>query len=155
YPYLQAERLRKALGPDSTALEDADKRAAAFVAQYDPQPVARRVRRVWLESLARRTESARFLDAYRGANAGGGLRCQSFVARIALNKTDGLVRDISAQWLTPRSIQECKGPFDWMKDQGVLTTDLIEQRARLALKNGDAPFARQVIAQLPAERAAP
>ena len=33
YPYLQAERLRKALGPDSAASEDVDKRAAAFVCQ--------------------------------------------------------------------------------------------------------------------------
>src|SRR5689334_12476631 len=146
YPYLQAERLRKALGPDSTVTEDVDKRAAAFIAAHDPQPVARRVRRVWLESLARRSEWAEFLEAYRGAIPDDALRCQSFVARIALNKTEGLVRDVSAQWLTPRSVQECKVPFDWMKEQGVLTTELIEQRARLALKGGDAPFARQMIA---------
>jgi soluble lytic murein transglycosylase len=155
YSYLQAERLRQALGPDAPASEDVDKRAAAFVAGHDPQPVARRVRRVWLESLARRTQWATFLEAYRGANPDDALRCQSFVARIALNRTDGLVRDISAQWLTPRSVQECKVPFDWMKEQGVLTTDLIEQRARLALKAGDAPFARQMIELLPADRAAP
>jgi soluble lytic murein transglycosylase len=155
YPYLQAERLRKALGPDAPVSEDADKRAAAFVAAHDPQPVARRVRRVWLESLARRMQWAGFLEAYRGANPDDALRCQSFVARIALNKTEGLVRDISAQWLTPRSLQECKVPFDWMKEQGVLTTELVEQRARLALKGGDAPFARQMIELLPAERAAP
>jgi soluble lytic murein transglycosylase len=153
YPYLQAERLRKALGPDSPVPEDVDQRAAAFVAEYDPQPVARRVRRVWLESLARRTQWQAYLEAYRGANPDDALRCQSFVARIALNKTDGLVRDISTQWLTPRSLPECKVPFDWMKEQGVLTTDLIEQRARLALKGGDAPFARQIIAMLPPERA--
>lgn len=155
YPYLQAERLRKGLGPDSTVTEDVDKRAAAFIAAHDPQPVARRVRRVWLESLARRSQWAEFLEAYRGAIPDDALRCQSFVARIALNKTEGLVRDVSAQWLTPRSLPECKVPFDWMKDQGVLTTQLIEERARLALKSGDAPFARQMIEMLPAERAAP
>ncbi len=155
YSYLQAERLRKALEPDATVSEDVDKRAGAFIAEHDPQPVARRVRRVWLESLARRAQWAQFLQAYEGANPDAALRCQSFVARIALNKTDGLVRDIAAQWLTPRSLQECRIPFDWMKEQGVLTTDLIEQRARLALSAGNAPFARQIIAMLPAERAAP
>ena len=155
YPYLQAERLRNALGPDSPASEDTDKRAAVFVAAHDPLPVARRVRRVWLESLARRMQWAGFLEAYRGAIPDDALRCQSFSARIALNKTDGVVRDISAQWLTPRSLQDCKGPFDWMKEQGVLTTELIEQRARLALKSGDAPFARQMIAMLPPDKAAP
>jgi soluble lytic murein transglycosylase len=155
YPYLQAERLRKALGPDAAPTEEVDKRAAAFVAEYDPQPVARRVRRVWLESLARREQWAGFLEAYRNAIPDDALRCQSFSARIALNKTNGLVRDISAQWLTPHTLQECKVAFDWMKTQGVLTTELIEQRARLALKDGDAPFARQMIAMLPADRAAP
>ncbi len=122
YSYLQAERLRKALGPDAVVSEDVDKRAAAFIAENDPQPVARRVRRVWLESLARRTQWAEFLEAYKGAIPDDALRCQSFVARIALEKTEGLVRDISAQWLTPRSVPECKIPFDWMKEQGVLTT---------------------------------
>ena len=155
YPYLQAERLRKALGPDVPASEDADKRAAAFIAEHDPLPVARRVRRVLLESLSRRTQWAAFLEAYRGAIPDDALRCQSFSARIALNKTDGLVRDLSTQWLTPRSVPECKVPFDWMKEQGVLTTELIEQRARLALRSGDAPFARQLIAMLPADKAAP
>lgn len=155
YPYLLAERLRKGLAPDSPTAADVDKRAAAFVAEYDPQPVGRRLRRVWLESLARRQEWATFLSAYRAANADEALRCQSFTARIALDKTEGLVSDIGTQWLTPHSIQECKVPFDWMKDKGVLTTELIEQRARLALKGGDAPFARQIIAMLPAERQAP
>jgi soluble lytic murein transglycosylase len=132
-----------------------DERAAAFVAAHDPQPVARRVRSDWLESQARREAWAEYLEAYRGARPDDALRCQSFVARIALDRTAGLVRDISAQWLTPHSVQECRIPFDWMKEHGVLTTQLIEQRARLALESGDAPFARQMIALLPAERAAP
>src|SRR5512138_1814995 len=41
YPYLQAERLRKALAPDSSAAGDADQRASAFVATYDRLPVVR------------------------------------------------------------------------------------------------------------------
>lgn len=155
YPYLEAERLRKALGPDSTVSEDVDRHAAAFIAEYDSQPVARSLRRVWVESLARREQWARFLAEYRDSRRDEALRCRSFIARIALDETNGLVRDISAQWLTPHSVQECRIPFDWMKEQGVLTTELIEQRARLALKSGDAAFARQMIALLPAQRAAP
>jgi soluble lytic murein transglycosylase len=42
-----------------------------------------------------------------------------------------------------------------MKEQGVLTMELIEQRARLALQSGDVGFARQMLALLPDERAAP
>jgi soluble lytic murein transglycosylase len=95
------------------------------------------------------------LDAYKRANPDDALRCQSFIARIALNQTRGLVRDIAAQWLTPHTLPECKVPFDWMKQQDVLTLELIEQRARLALQSGDVSFARQLIAMLPTERAAP
>jgi soluble lytic murein transglycosylase len=155
YSYLQAERLRKALSPESPVTEEVDKRAAEFITAHDSLPVARRVRRALLESLARREQWAQFLEVYRNASPDDALRCQSFSARIALNKTDGLVKDISAQWLTPRSLQECKVPFDWMREQGVLTTDLIEQRARLALKNGDASFAKQIIEMLPAEQRPP
>jgi soluble lytic murein transglycosylase len=155
YPYLQAERLRKALAPNATVPPDVDRRAAAFLATYNRMPVTRRVRYAWLQSLAQREQWAVYLGAYQSANPDDALRCQSFIARIALNQTQGLVRDISAQWLTPHTLQDCKVPFDWMKQQGVLTQELIEQRARLALQSGDEEFARQLIAMLPAERAAP
>ncbi|HVY82306.1 MAG TPA: transglycosylase SLT domain-containing protein, partial [Steroidobacteraceae bacterium] len=155
YPYLQAERLGKALAADASPGDDVDKRAAAFVAANERIPVVRRVRRAWLESFARRERWAAFLDLYKRVSPDAALRCQSFVARIALNRTRGLVRDIADQWLTPHSLQECKVPFDWMKTQGVLTQTLIEQRARLALQSGDVQFARQMLALLSSDRAAP
>src|SRR5580658_3496086 len=53
YPYLLAARVQQALGSaDPAALVEADKRATDFIAVYGQQPVARNLRRTWLDSLA-------------------------------------------------------------------------------------------------------
>ena len=155
YPYLEGARIQQSLRTESGPPGESDKRAEAFIAAYAQDPVSRAVRRGWLESLARRSQWAAFLDAYRDVVATDTLRCQSFVARIALGKTEGLVADIGKQWLTPHSLPDCERPFAWMKENGVLTTQLIEERSRMALQEGDAAFARQIIEALPAERARP
>ncbi len=155
YPYLEAARIQQALRLEPGPPGEADKQAEAFISAYAQDPVSRGVRRAWLESLARRSLWAAFLDAYRDAEATDALRCQSFVARIELAKVEGLAADIGKQWLTPRSLPECERPFAWMKENGVLTTQLIEERSRAALQEGNAAFARQIIEQLPADRAGP
>ena len=156
YPYLQAARIQQALiGTDTEALAQADRRAADFMAAYGQQPVTRILRRAWLDSLARREQWNQFLAVYRDAGASDTARCESFVARIELGKTEGLTTDIAKEWLTPHSLPDCDRPFAWMKQNGVLTTALIEERVHLALDNNNAAFARQIIDQLPPDRAAP
>lgn len=156
YPYLQAARIQQALGgTDATLLSQADNRAGDFIAVYGQQPVSRSLRRVWLDSLARRSQWSQFLAVYHDAGASDATRCESFNARIELGKTDGIAADIAKEWLTPRSLPECDRPFAWLKQNGALTTALIEERVHLALDNNNAAFARQIIDQLPPERAAP
>jgi soluble lytic murein transglycosylase len=156
YPYLLSARIQQTLGsPEATSVESADKRAGDFMAVYGQQPVTRNLRRAWLDSLARRSLWSQFLAVYRDAGASDATRCQGFVARIELGKTEGLSADIAKQWLTPRSLPECDRPFAWLKQNGALTTALIEERAHLALDNNNVAFARQIIEQLPADHAAP
>jgi soluble lytic murein transglycosylase len=155
YPYLEAARIQQALRTEAGPPSETDKRADAFISAYAQDPVARAVRRAWLESLARRSLWSAFLGVYRDGDSTDALRCQSFVARLELGSIEGLVADLGKQWLTPRSLPECERPFAWMKENGVLTTQLIEERARLALKEGNAAFARQIMEPLPTERAAP
>src|SRR5579859_1241342 len=70
YPYLQAERIQQAFGSaDADALVQADKRAADFMAANGQQPVARNLRRAWLDSLARRSQWNQYLAVYRDAGA--------------------------------------------------------------------------------------
>ncbi|HEY0339214.1 MAG TPA: transglycosylase SLT domain-containing protein, partial [Steroidobacteraceae bacterium] len=131
------------------------KRAGDFIGVYGQQPVTRNLRRAWLDSLARRSQWNQFLAVYRDAGASDATRCQSFNARIELGKTDGLAADVAKEWLTPRSLPDCDRPFAWLKQNGALTTALIEERVHLALDNNNAAFARQIIDQLPPDRAAP
>jgi soluble lytic murein transglycosylase len=155
YPYLVAARIQQALSGNAASLAGADKQAADFIAAYGQVPVSRGLRRAWLDSLARRSQWGLFLEAYRDAGASDAARCQSFIARIELGKTGGLAGDIAKEYLTPRSLPDCERPFAWLKESGALTPALIEQRAHLALDGGNAAFARQIIQQLPSDRAAP
>src|SRR5690606_19088269 len=50
---------------------------------------------------------------------------------------------------------DCEPVFQWLRDEGLMTADLIEGRLRLLLENGNARFARVIASRLPAERAAP
>jgi soluble lytic murein transglycosylase len=155
YPYLQAARIRTAISASPDSLGRVDESAADFLAAHEQAPVARGLRRAWLDSLAKRSKWPSFMEAYRDAGATDAARCQSFTARIELSKTEGLARDIARQWLTPRSLPECERPFAWLNANGLLTPDLIEKRVRLALQSDNVVFARQIIQQLPPERAGP
>jgi soluble lytic murein transglycosylase len=155
YPYLEAARIRQALNGSPDSLGPVDQLAADFIAAHEQEPVSRGLRRAWLDSLAKRSKWGLFVEAYRDAGATDAARCQSFSARIELQKTEGLARDIARQWLIPRSLPECEGPFAWLNANGLLTPDLIEKRVRLALESNNVVFARQIIQQLPTDRAGP
>lgn len=155
YAYLQAARIRQALASGNDALSSVDERAATFLAYYESEPVTRDLRRVWLDSLAKRRRWELYLDHYRDTAASDAQRCHSFSARLALGRTDGLAADIAAQYLTPQSILECETAFEWLRSEGALTPALIEQRVKLILDKGTPAFARQIIAQLPPAKAAP
>ncbi|MFL6577882.1 MAG: transglycosylase SLT domain-containing protein [Povalibacter sp.] len=154
YPYLQSARIRRALLNTTQPLDSVDQRAATFLAYYDREPVARELRRAWLDSLAERQQWALFLQNYR-EGSGDALRCASFSARIALNRTETLATDIAAQWLTPQGIPECDQAFEWLRARDGLPPSLVEKRVKLALTKGNAAFAREIITQLPASRSAP
>jgi soluble lytic murein transglycosylase len=155
YPYLQAARIRRALADAGAELGSVDQRAQTFITYYESEPVGKGLRRVWLASLAERGHWEQFLDQYRANLADDALECQSFTARIELERTNDLAPLIAKRWLTPRSLPDCERAFEWLREQNALTPELIEQRARMALKEANSGFAREIAAFLPAERAAP
>lgn len=155
YPYLQAARIRRALTDATGAPASVDQRAETFITYYEREPVGRDLRRVWLASLAQRQQWDTFLSHYRDGVADDSLRCQSFTARIQLDRTADLAPDVAKQWLTAKSLPDCERAFDWLRSQNALTPALIEQRAKLALGENNVSFARQIVAMLPPERTAP
>ena len=154
YPYLQAERIRAAFN-DGAQVAAADRRAAGFLATYGLLPVGLQLRRSWLESLAQRSQWDAFLTIYREAAASDALRCQAFTARIATGQSAQIGTALARQWLTLREIPECEGPYAWGVEHGIITSELIERRARLALQAGNTAVAKPLIGRLPAGQALP
>jgi soluble lytic murein transglycosylase len=152
---LQAARIRRALADAGQELGSVDQRAQTFITYHDNEPVGRNLRRVWLTSLAERGHWEQFLQQYREDLADDALECQGFTARIATERTNDLATLVAKRWLTPRSLPDCERAFDWLRAQNALTPELIEQRGRMALKEANSGFAREMAAFLPAERAAP
>jgi soluble lytic murein transglycosylase len=163
YPYLVAARIRRALSGPPDALAPTDQHAADFLAAHSQEPVTRGVRRVWLESLARRERWDLFLEAYSEPEANDALRCDSLDARIARApleaassaRSDALARAVERVWLIARNVPECEPAFAWLNRTGLITVKLNEQRARLALADGHATLARTSVLELPPARAAP
>jgi len=156
YPYVVGARLRAGMARQ-TADPALGGRVEAFLARHGQEPVGRWVRRPWLTLLAGRGQWDAFLAAYAQADdPGQALRCQALRARIALDRMEGVAEEAAAEWLTPRSADEaCDPVFDWMRGKGLLDQALIEQRARLALAEGEAGLARWLAKSLPEDTARP
>ena len=150
YPYLERARLAHALGraqPDSSAVDD-DVRA--FLAEHAGEPVATDLRRAWLASLASRQQWQTFLASFDPSIADAELRCDRARAKVALDADDA-TRAAIELWLAPQRLPaECEAVFDWLRAHGALTDELVEQRARALLANGQPAFARTIARDLPA-----
>ena len=151
YPYLQASRLQG-------RLEDPEAAAGieAFLQSQGNAPAARSLRRSWLMTLAQRRAWEPYLAAYReDMDDTAAARCNALAARVALGRHEGLAEAATAAYLAPKSLPPaCDPAFDWLRAQGLLSPDLIERRARLALGAGEPGLARFLARSLPEARAA-
>jgi soluble lytic murein transglycosylase len=150
YPYLRAVRIERALGGADRAWSAADDAALALITEQGAAPVAATLRRSWLTSLAQRELWQEFLDHYDAPVATVALECQYWNARIGTATATDLVPPVAARWLTPyRLPPECEPAFQWLRAQGALTNELVEQRVELLLDNGQTAFARTIARRLP------
>ena len=149
YPYLQSARLEHDLGADAAIAE--------FLAGHGAEPYIRSLRGAWLADLGRRRQWETYLEHYDDAvDTNVTLRCYALTARAALGRHDGLEEAVAEQWLTPSSLPDvCDPPFDWLRSRNLLTAELIERRARMALADGGPQLARYLAKSLPERTAAP
>src|SRR5690606_5629012 len=154
YPYLEAARIAAALARAEGARTpaDAEAEAEAFLARHRGEPVARMLHRARLDSLARREAWRAFLDEAASLGDDASLRCVALRARIALDEIEGIAPEIVDLWLTDRQLPlDCEPVFEWLRGEGLLTDDLVEQRLRRLLESGQAAFARVIARRLPPE----
>lgn len=148
YPYLQSARLLQTF--KAAPVGSVDTPIREFLNSNEKSLASRELRRAWLQSLALRNEWAEFRAVYREDVADTGLRCQLLLARIKTRNDASLREDVLKVWMTGEKLPNtCIPAFDWAKQQGWLTPELKEQRARLALTAGNAELAESLLEGLP------
>lgn len=150
YRYLEFEDLRGRLSrAGSGEIRD-------FLARYQDEPIAWRLRRAWLYNLARHKKWKQFLQGYRDPQPVE-LQCYRLQAVLAQRpvETDALVTAAVKLWLVGKSQADaCDPVFDYLYDNNHITDDLVWQRIRLAMENGNASLAGFLGKRLPeADRA--
>jgi peptidoglycan lytic transglycosylase len=164
YPYLQAARLQLALIQKTRDAVTLDQSIGDFLLAQGTAPVVRNLRRAWLLDLAARQEWAQFLANLPASAGDAEQRCLAVTAQLsvvsgntnAATMVDLLGGSLTSLWLNAnRQPSACNPPFEWARANNIITVELIEQRARLALKSGNAALARELADMLPRDRAEP
>jgi len=147
-PYLEFDALRARL---QSANEE---EIARFIDRYQDLPLAARLRRSWLHTLARQQRWPLFLKYYRPPQSIE-LQCQALRARLKTGKRENIHQDIITLWLVGTSRPEaCDPVFDFLYRSGKLSDDLLWQRIRLAMRNNKPSLAGYLARRLPAADAA-
>ena len=146
YDYLVATRLRRDL--NLRPGESLDPTIDAFLQAHAGHPVARGLRRDWLASLAQRRRWDWFLPRSVDV-AEPALLCARLEGRLATGDLTGLGDAALALWLLPQKpLPECNAAFTWLRQQGLITAALAENRARAALAADNPRLAREFAAEV-------
>ncbi|HKK05832.1 MAG TPA: transglycosylase SLT domain-containing protein [Gammaproteobacteria bacterium] len=143
YPYLVFDRLEQELDGAKAA------RIKAFLDRYADTPLAPRLQRDWLDTLARRRQWKQFLAAYV-PGTGETLRCdyaRALLEQMQQDKAGPVVRSL---WLVGRSRpKSCDPVFRAWREAGNLTPDLVWERIHLAMQAGQSGLAGYLARYLP------
>jgi soluble lytic murein transglycosylase len=143
YPYLRYEDLSTRL--DSAKTREID----TFLDTFADSPVASRLRYEWLQELASHRRWRTYLHAYRPSNSFQ-LQCYHRQALWATGDHKAALSDMEALWLNGQSLPDACDPLleSWRKAGG-LTEQLVWQRIRLAMADGEPKLARYLARFLP------
>jgi soluble lytic murein transglycosylase len=148
YPYLQYWELQSRL-QQATAGEVTD-----FIDRHAADPLGPRLRRSWLYTLARRQDWKQFLTDYREPQSAA-LQCYRLQALQQTGKADSITADALQLWLVGKSQDKaCDPAFAQLDKHNLITTELLWQRIRLAMDNGNASLAGYLAKRLPEQDAA-
>ena len=152
HEYLVAARLRRDL--TAGADDNLDTAIDAFLRTHAGQPVTHGLHRDWLSSLAQRRRWDWFLP--RSVDVvDPSLICDRLEGRLSTNDTSGLAAAALTRWLVPQKAPaECAAVFAWLRQQGLLTAALAENRTRAALSADTPRLAREFAADVPVQRRA-
>jgi soluble lytic murein transglycosylase len=146
YPYLVYDELRRRLGKAGAA------EVSAFLAGYADTPLSERLRRRWLNVLARRGEWNAFLRFWNTDESRIELRCRFLQALLNTGQRESAFAQVPDVWLSGDSRPKaCDPVFRAWRDAGRLTRDLVWERIALAMDRGNPGLARYLSRYLPAK----
>lgn len=149
YPYLQYRQLSQDLG-QATTLE-----IKAFISQYPTLPPARSLPARYVNELARRQDWVGLLVFSPQAPKPIAARCNYYYAQYATGKAQAAWQGAKDIWLSGQSLpSSCDKLFDAWRSSGDQTPQVVLERMRLALKEGNGSLVTFLAKQLPAEHQA-
>jgi soluble lytic murein transglycosylase len=135
YPYLRFDYLSRNLWKT-----DADD-MAHFFKEYADVPVTGDLRRSWLNYLSSRNRWSIFVEHYT-PQSNEELQCKYLLGRVKLNQQALLLEDTRTMWLTGTSRPpECDAAFELLYKSDLMTDELVWQRIKLAMAEGQTRLA--------------
>lgn len=143
YPYLVYYNLMKDFPKASSD------QITQFLRDYADTPLAGIVRYRWLIQLAEQKQWSGFLSVYQ-PNSDISLQCLRLQALWESGKSNEVLPLLPKFWLVGHQQPDaCHAVFMVWKKQGGLTSQLIWQRAQLAMEDGNSLLAKRLASQLP------
>jgi len=150
YNYISAADLRYRLDHGANAALDSE--IEGFIQDNPDLPPAQSLRRNWLPTLAARDRWQMLLANTRDTD-GATAQCRATQARIQLGMNPRA--QALELWRVGKSQPNaCDPVFSWLESQGLLDSDEVLRRARLAVLDNQNGLARYLSRQLPADRSA-
>jgi soluble lytic murein transglycosylase len=131
YGYLEFEELERSV---ATAGDD---KIESFLQDYADTPLADRLRREWLKTLAEQERFEKFYEVFTDNDKGNStLHCQYLHAAIKLRKD--VLSEIRDTWLTGKTLPDaCVPVFDTLYESYLMTPDLVWERLALAMNRSN------------------
>jgi len=145
YPYLEYKELRRRLHKQKK------NRIQRFLTQYADTPLAKRLRRTWLDHLAKRGRWQTYLEFYKPTK-NVKRQCRYLHALYNSGKKEEALDQVAALWLYKKSQPKACNPiFKAWQNAGMQTEQLTWQRIQLAMAARQTSLVKYLRQFLPAE----
>jgi len=136
YPYLLHDYLRPRLWKVK------DKEIISFLRRYGDLPMANDLRQAWLKYLAKRGRWQIYVDNYTPQDDTT-LQCYHLKARFKTGNHTYLLEDTRSLWLSGESLpSQCDLVFKRLEKSELMTSELVWERIRLSMANGDSSLTK-------------
>lgn len=124
---------------------------SAFLSTYHDSPVSEKLRKEWLSAKAKKKQWEEFLLAYEADQTNDiVMQCHYINARLTAKHDKTAFQAVPQIWINSKSLpKECDEVFDKWKQAGGLQRNIIWQRIKLTVEQGNHELAKFLAKELP------